>query len=104
MVRTQDGASFETTMVWGDLVGPLECPQDSDAWTFCDPNWEIVEVALGRGGDDDDSAGDDDDSANPDPEGCCPEGANISGSDTVGPALFLTFVASLRRRRPRSVC
>ena len=103
MVRTQDGASFETTMVWGDLVGPVECPEDSDAWTFCDPNWEIVEVALGRVGDDDDSAGDDDDSADPDAEGCCPEGANISGADTVGPALFLTFVASLRRRRPRPI-
>ena len=104
---TQDGSEFVTAMVWDQLVGPLQCADGTDAATFCDPNWEVVELALGRGGDDDDSApgdddDDDDDSAGVDP-GCCPDGASLVGAP-AGPSLALWAIAvlGLRRRRVRS--
>ena len=99
IATTTDGSTFETVMGWGDLLGPLECAEGTDAATFCDPNWGVVELALGRGGDDDDSAiGDDDDSAGVG-EGCCPEEASIAAGDTGGGVFALAVLAVTRRRR-----
>ena len=96
VVRTQDGSSFETVMVWDDLVGPLECPDESDSGVFCTPSWNAVQLALGRFGNDDDAT-DDDDSAGGG-EGCCNEGASIASADE-GSLLALALLACLRRRR-----
>jgi len=105
VVRSQDGSAFETAMIWDDLVAPLECPKDSDARVFCDSNWEIVEVALGRfeGDDDDSGAGDDDDSAGGE-DGCCPDGASLAAAPGAAGGLIPGLIAAwgLRRRRSRS--
>jgi hypothetical protein len=92
VLTSTDAARFEPTAFWADVVGPLECPPDSDVRVLCESIWPMVEAALAGSV----APGGDDDSAGEEPPGCCSDGASFA----AGPASVWGLVAlGLLRRR-----
>ena len=102
--RTRPDGSFQTLAWPDDIVGPKECPANSDVATVCEPLWEILLPRL-RGFDDPpiETAGDTGGETPNDPgdgaeadaaKGC---GCAAAGAPVGAPLLLLPLL--LRRRR-----
>ncbi|MCO4772444.1 MAG: hypothetical protein KDA24_20595 [Deltaproteobacteria bacterium] len=101
LVRTEEGAQFETLLTTLDLQGPLECPAGTTVADVCEPLWDNLYrvLTLMRP---QPSGGDDDDSASPVEPGACDGcGANTLGGAGAGWtwALLLLGLSCARSRR-----
>jgi len=127
MAVSADGLTFDSLISrnFDELLGPLECPEDSQSTQFCDPAWTMLTNQLGRGddddsaegdddsaeGDDDSTEADDDDSAEGDDDtvddssnGACECATASPGSlGESGEKLLLVFLLTLVARRKRTL-
>ncbi len=109
IMRSVDGASWQPSLAWSEVAGPLACAPGTTVHDVCEPMWPALRAALGASGPAKQcplaparrQRATPPRAAKRDAGGCCETGSPRGATGTV--LLAITLGGVLRRRR-RVVC